>query len=264
MRELMIRAVCAGMLAFAGSAAMADSETNLEQRTFRIIPPWQNVAGQTQAYWAQKWWNWILNIRQDVNPNFEVPSATDPTGGKYASINNDGPIIFLPGSSAPGKTTRTVTIPPGRPLLVPVVNAEFVAFPTAYPCPDPLTVACGLGVIKSGLDDATGLSIEIDGVRFGQAFVRLFRPISTSVAELWVNPDPDNVYAPFGKPLGVFGYFPDKAVQDGYYVFLHHLTLGRHVIRTTGRIAAPFDVAFDVTTTVCVGVNTNVAGACRE
>ena len=264
MRKLMIGIVCAGIVACAASDAMAQSETSLEQRTFRIIPPSQNVAGQTQAYWAQKWWNWILNIRHDVNPNFEVPTAADPTGGKYASINNDGPVIFLPGSSTPGKTTRTLTIPPGRPLLVPIINAEFVAFPDAAPCPEPLTVACALSLFASGFDNASGLSIEVDGVRLGNTFVRMFRPTSTSVSDLWINPDPDNTYASFGKPPGIFGYFPNKAVQDGYYVFLHRLTLGKHTIRTTGFAAAPFNQGFDVTTTVCVGVNTNVAGACHE
>ena len=248
------------------SAAMAQTETSLDQRTFRIIPPLQNVAFQTQAYWAQKWWNWALNIRKDVNPNLEVPSATDPTGGKYASINNDGPIIFLPGSSTPGVTTRTLTIPPGRPLLVPIVIGFFVGFPTNDPCPgppEPLTLSCALGTMKSGFDNATNLSLTVDGVRLGQSFLQQFRQFSPALADLWINPDPENIYAIGGKPDGVFGYFPNKEAIDGYWVFLHSLTPGRHVIRTTGWIAPPRGPAFDVTTTVCVGINTNVAGACR-
>ena len=150
---------------------------------------------------------------------------------------------------------------------MPIINNIFIGFdkngvPDNSPCagpPEPLTLSCALGTMKSAFDNATGLSLTVDGVRLGNSFVRMFRPTSTSVADLWINPDPEKLLA-----LGVFGYFPNKAVQDGYYVFLHHLTPGKHTIRTTGFEAAPFAGSYDVTTTVCVGVNTNVAGACRN
>ena len=255
--------VCAVVVA---AARPVVAEDRVELLRVRIVAPWERVAGQTQAYWAQKWWNWAVNIRSDVNPNTERPSAKDPTGGKYASINNDGPIVFLPSSFGPvGPISRTLTVPPNRPVLVPILNAEFVSIPNAAPCPDPLTLSCALDLLKPIFDGASGLSLTVDGVRLSGEDVRQFRPTDAALSDLWINPFPDNIYAEQGiGTRDTFGYFHNRAAQDGYYVFLERLLPGRHKVRTTGTFGPPFNYTVDVTTIICVGVNTNVFEFCRE
>ena len=237
---------------------------------YRIVPPREQVAGQSQVYWAQKWWNWVLNIRGDINPNYKIPNYVDPTGGKYASINNDGPIVFLPGiltlkNYSSINFARTLTIPPDRPVLVVIRNTFFIAFPDAAPCPNPLTLACALTQVSPPLDSASGLSIEVDGHRLGNTAVKAFRQTDRELSDVWVNPYPENLYATLGlNDPKLYGYFPKVAVQDGYYVFIDHLSKGKHVIKTTGSVGAPYNNFVAVTSTVCVGVRTTVEGTCHE
>src|SRR5262249_22015247 len=71
----------------------------------QIVPPNQTVANQTQLFWAQAWWQWVLGINANVNPNL------DQTGAN-ASVSNGGPVFFLAGNFG-GTSARTIAVPFG-------------------------------------------------------------------------------------------------------------------------------------------------------
>ena len=57
----------------------------------QVVPPGDDVAGQSQLFWAQAWWQWALGIPAPNNP------LTDTTGAD-AGVNNGGPVFFLAGN----------------------------------------------------------------------------------------------------------------------------------------------------------------------
>ena len=100
--------------------------------TVQIVPPSSDVAGQSQLYWAQAWWQWAMGVPQpntgspDYNPVPPYNPLNDPTG-QYAGVNNNGPVFFLAGNAISGGVwTRTIRVPAGKPVFFPVLNAFFV------------------------------------------------------------------------------------------------------------------------------------------
>ena len=249
-----------GLVLSAGIANAQPISLDFTQSTTAatIIPPDRLVAGKTQLYWAEKYLNWLVNTRFAVNPNFENPGPDDPTGGKYISVNNDGPVVFLPITN-----DHTVTIPPNRPLLVPVSFAAFYGIPGGDSCNGTVSLACGLSQISPEVDGSTNLSLTVDGTRLEGATVRAFRQTSHSLSDVWLNPYPDNILPDVGyKTKNDYGYYAHTQVIDGFYIIVDHLSVGKHRISVTAtRGSGEQDYATD---TVCVGIRTNVFTACRE
>jgi hypothetical protein len=76
-----------------------------------IVNPDEHVAGYTQLFWAQTWWQWVLSI-----PNTQVANPLFDPNGNSAAIGNTGPVFFLVGTFG-GSATRTITIPFGKPVF---------------------------------------------------------------------------------------------------------------------------------------------------
>jgi hypothetical protein len=180
---------------------------------------------------AAQWWQWVLDTPASENP------LTDSTG-QFAAVNQPkGNVWFLAGNSG-GTTVRTVTIPAGKALFVPVANVFDVEDGTATPggtvfsVKKPLQVAQGF--VSSVISTAYGLSCSVDGT-----------PVPITAANLEVS-TPFSLHLPadnlFGLSAGV--YYP--AVDSGYYVLLNPLSAGQHTIHFTGSIAF-FGFSLDVT-----------------
>jgi hypothetical protein len=142
----------------------------------QIAQPDQPIAGQSQLFWAQAWWQWLLGIPTSVNPNLD-------TTGSNASVNNNGPVFFLAGNFG-GSSTRTVTVPYGKPVFFPVFN-EFFAAINAHggfdpkPCA-PLTISCAVAQASGPVSKASNMSVTIDNITLTNADVGTFRQTSTS------------------------------------------------------------------------------------
>ena len=87
--------------------------------TVQIVPPGNDVAGESQLFWPRPGGSGLWASPATNNP------LTDMTGAD-AGANNGGPVFFLAGSLAGGVYARTITVPVGKPVFFPVLNSFFV------------------------------------------------------------------------------------------------------------------------------------------
>jgi hypothetical protein len=161
-------------------------------------------------------------------------------------VNNNGPVFFLAGNLTGGPSARTFSVPAGRPIFFPMVNAfdiEFQPAPfcPAHPGPDPAdALACAFDFIP-GVGGATGLHATLDGQDLlGGGDGLNFRQTSTAffVFDL---PAGSLLESLFGLPPG-----PYDMVSDGFWIAVEGLTPGPHTLVFGGTIpelapgAAPF------------------------
>jgi len=201
-----------------------------------ILPPQSHAYGKSYSEWSAAWWQWAYSIPAPYDP------ITDQTG-QNAAVNQSGNVWFLAGNMG-GTTERTVTVPSGKALFIPILNFAYVGYPW-----DPIDqgyeqandVAGLLSLISWQMDGAT-MACEIDGIP-----VRHLSAYRTqSSAWYTVTLVDDNVYANlFGLPGG--DYHP--CVDTGYCLMLAPLNVGRHTIHFTGANAYGFslDVTYHLT-----------------
>jgi hypothetical protein len=215
--------------------------------TVQIVSPGGDVAGQSQLYWAQAWWQWAMGVPQPYDnpapPNNPVPPynpLNDPSG-QYAGANNNGPVFFLAGNAiAGGVWTRTITVPEGKPVFFPVLNAIYVPINSdgtygPSPCGTPLTLACALTVPPSYLVGAN-MAVQIDGISLDTAQIEPFRQTSTSYFSVALPADNVLDVTPIKNydqcvATGVGQPCSDLWVQDGFYITLDDLSVGTHILQ---------------------------------
>ena len=81
------------------------------------------IYGKTYAEWTAEWWKWALSFPIDSNP------ITDTTG-EYCDQGQSGPVWFLAGTNN-FTSERTCTIPAGKAIFYPVVNALWSECPNS-------------------------------------------------------------------------------------------------------------------------------------
>ena len=185
-----------------------------------VLPINSQPNERSYGQWAVAWWQWALSI----------PAATNPlldTTGEFAGVAQSGPVWFLGGSFG-GSAERTLTIPAGRAIFMPVHQWIFGA--SVGDCdPSNPGVACDVPTLRAAAAAATTavqvLEVSIDGHSVGQ--LRNYRALS---------PDSFSVTLPVGNVLELFGlptpagtYAPQ--VADGYWLMLTPLSVGKHTIR---------------------------------
>lgn len=165
--------------------------------------------GTSYGQWTGKWWQWMLSSPQNVNP------LTDQTG-KNCGQNQNGPVWFLAGTTG-GQATRSCNIPASKSILFPIINSE-----CSYSERPTLKTESDLAQCAKLQNAATtNLQVTLDGVNIQQ--LDKYR-ITSPLFNLTI--PANNV---FGSPVGT-----TQAVADGWYVFLHPLTLGKHELHFSG------------------------------
>ncbi|HEX2273985.1 MAG TPA: hypothetical protein VHG90_08945 [Acidimicrobiales bacterium] len=193
----------------------------------RVLPPRARPFGLTYEQWAARWWQWALAIPEDQNP------MLDPTGEDCA-VGQSGRVWFLAGTFGGGPATRVCTVPAGKALFFPIVNAVFVATEPGE------TEAIAHEVLREHIDqvDVSTLAVEVNGV----PIPNLGRYRAHSATFPVVFPE-DNV---FGVPAG---FYP-IAAADGYWIMLAPLPPGTHTVHFRGEL--PNGTLLDVTYTLIV------------
>jgi hypothetical protein len=177
------------------------------------------------------WWKWALGFSND-NPN----PFTDTTGA-LAGLNQDGHVFFMPGIAGPGSFSRTMTVPAGKPLLVPLVVTELSTLEGAGSTPTQVRSAD-----KSFADLIDSLHATIDRMPVPDLFSH--REVSPT---FHFDAASNN---PIGDPAGDSGI----AEADGYWLMLPPMSPGTHVINAGGAVSS-LGASFDLTTTIVVAAN---------
>ena len=180
-----------------------------------ILPINSTSHGKTYGEWTAAWWQWALGIPEAQNP------LTDTTG-QFSGVGQSGPVWFLAGTFG-FSAERTVTVPTGKSIFMPVHNWIFGA--GVFDC-DPTNpgVPCDVPALRdTAAAAATGAEVVetwIDGVMVNN--IRSYRAIS---------PEPFSIMFPpgavFGIPAG--NYYPH--VADGYWLMLTPFKKGSHTIK---------------------------------
>ena len=178
-----------------------------------IFPPDSQPYGLTYGEWTAKWWQWAHSIPTENNPQL------DQTGEDCIQAQNQtGPVWFLAGTGG-GSAERTCTIPTGKAILIPIINAAYVG--TAGETEEEMRTG-----VKEWIDTVTTVEASIDGVPLQN--LSNYRVQSSVFNDTLPN---DNV---LGEPEGTY-----LAVSDGYWVFLEPPPPGQHEIRLHGAIIDP-------------------------
>jgi hypothetical protein len=207
----------------------------------RIIPPNAQPYGMTYGEWSAKWWQWAYSLPVDQNPFFdENGSCANGANGQF------GPVWFLTGVfNVSGTAVRNCTVPAGKALFFPIINAEDATLESGATGED-------LRIYTTwAMSLVTNIAAEIDGV----AVVNLYD--YRAVSPLFVyGPLPENNMlqlfgfdAPAGSTsAGLPGVPPvPSAAADGYYLMLAPLPVGQHTIHFTGTFGDPVNFTLDIT-----------------
>jgi len=200
-----------------------------------VAPPQSSTHGQTYGAWAAAWWQWALSTPASINP------LTDTTG-QFAAVGQSGPVWFLAGVwGGSGTVVRECTVPPGKALLVPIVNWFDIGWGWTPDDNIPEIIQSFRDFLKSAVDQATDMACEIDGkpVRNIQAYREQSIEFTLTMPE-------DNL---FGMPeLAEVTDF--LGVDDGYYLLIEPLKAGTHTIHFHAQVLpdiAPMDVTYHLT-----------------
>ena len=182
-------------------------------------------AGETYGELSARWWEWLVSIPAEKNPNLDETGA-NCAQGQY------GNVWFL-GSSFGGSATRTCTIPKGKPIFLTIINAA------GYD-PQPQlgeTTILYRQIIGEWMDGAANLKCTLDGrpCAYNLFALRAQSPVFTAIQPK------DGVYSEYtdAKILG-------PMVADGYWVLLSPLRPGHHVLKFGGELP---DLGFSVDVT---------------
>ena len=114
-----------------------------------------------------EWWQWALSIPTDQNPQ------SDPTG-QFCMIGQRGPLWFLAGTFNGDVTTGTCSVSEDKTLFFPVANAININSPNVCGSPSENKLVKDLRAsIKSTIDGASGLSVQVDGISINKIIQRV-------------------------------------------------------------------------------------------
>lgn len=174
-----------------------------------VVPRNSSAYGNTYGEWSARWWQWLLSIPEDTNPNLD-------TTGENCAEGQAGPVWFLAGLFGSGKVTRNCTVLAGKALFFPILNGAFGSgvFDCEPTVPGVLCNLAALRVAATASMDEVKLKARLDG-----------KPLENLRGQRVTSPEftltiPDG--GVFGIPSGT--YTPQ--VADGYWLMLRPLSPG--------------------------------------
>ena len=185
-----------------------------------VLPPKSHPFGKSYTQWSEEHWQWLYSIPAANHPAFQDGnidlSAYQPPGHVWFLIGSFSPTPVASGFAA--TANRTATVPHGKALFFPIIDAEGS---TAEG--NGSTHAELLAAARGFLDPVSGLTCEIDGnpVPHLERY-RFETPVFT-----WGPLPADNI---LGLPAGA----TTDAVSAGYFLMLAPLSTGVHTLHFTG------------------------------
>lgn len=184
--------------------------------TPRVVPV-DTLKGQLYQGLSATWWQWEFSLPYDKNPWFDDK-------GKLAGNGQCGPIFFLTGSFTGEKVDRCITIPTGKYLFFPIINA----WADNIEVNPPMTFKQLQATAASYIDPVTKLYATVDGKNICNLFD--YRVKSKPFA-YWLPPEGNVIQVVFG--LDYKGWIC-PAASDGYWLLLEPLPEGKHILTFGG------------------------------
>ena len=223
-RARLLPLVALGVLLIAFAFPAAASATHPPAP--RVVPP----IGKVYDHLSVDWWQYILAQPAATNP------LNDPTGARCAT-GQHGLVFFLVGGFGDARIQRDdCTVPFGRLLFFPLVNAIDVHVPgDGLDTPE---------AVWEDLQTTLGFRVDsvfasVDGVPVQNLRPGRFRACAGPAAGC---APAFSIALPAGNLFGIDPGTYSPAVADGAYLLLAPLAPGRHTIRFggTGNLGAPF------------------------
>lgn len=228
-----------------------------------IASPTSTAYGLSYADWSAKHWQWLYSARVNTNQLALSPNPLFLDGNVDLGLHQPaGPVWFLGGmmvlntvqvTNFIGQATRSGTVPAGKAIFFPILDAESDN-PTT---PDAIT---GLlpghyttdqlrGMARATMDSATGMACQIDGVPVPNLSASLTTPyrVASPAFDFWLPaeaPPQENVIQYWG--MDVKGEVAG-AVADGAFLMLQPLPVGPHTIHLAGSIPGNPSFSLDIT-----------------
>jgi len=195
------------------------------------------LESQLLAGTTAQWWQFAISIPASVNQLLD-------TTGDNCMVGQRDPIWFLAGTFLGDKAERDCAIPAGVWLFFPVINSVQVNSPGICGQTGSLSVAELRNAAASVIDPATGMHIKVDGIEVNKP-VRIKSNVFATTFPV------DNIFNLLcGGPGSVHAGVYSRSVDDGYYVLLKPLSIGKHTL-TIDAVSGGFTVAITYNLTVC-------------
>jgi hypothetical protein len=215
-------------------AKSASADSPFVSQTGAPVNP--KIYGKTYGQWAAAWWQWAASFPDGANP---VQDLT----GDLCGLGQSGPVWFLAGTFGATGVQRNCTIPAGKGLFYPLVNAVWIDCPNsgdADVTDDEVRWVMANWTVAG--DSACQLTATLDTYQvFGEELPApvsgWMRPtVRTQSPVFRMNLPEDNIFNINGGtcaeplPAGKTG----RSITEGYWVMLPPLTAGEHVLTLHG------------------------------
>lgn len=227
--------VATAFLSIAGLPSVTVADNGLMSQ---IIAPDFVIAGRTYGEWSAAWWQWALSIPASSHPLFDKGDCTTGQSGQVFFLG--GKFCVLGDKSCNASLAkRKCTVPRGRNLFFPIVNAEDSVAEEIANGTGLRTINELRTLLQGVIDGTASLEVDLDG----KSLKDLSGIRAQSSVFGYTLPD-DNLFKASGENVGAGVYFP--AVDEGVYVMLQPLLPGSHLLHFTGSFPA-FSFSFNIT-----------------
>jgi hypothetical protein len=186
-----------------------------------VMSPTEKVAGQSQADYTVRWWQWANRVPDGDRP------YQDPSGSQCA-LNQSGDVWFLAGTDGTDDAHRQCTMPAGKYIFLPVINMLVNSAPG-----QPITCDEAKASAAANNEHLAEAEVLIDGQAVRN--IELHRVRSADCFDAF--PDATYLCECKCKQCTPRSYFP--AASDGYWLMLRPLAPGQHQIKVKARYDNP-------------------------
>jgi hypothetical protein len=234
-----------------GPATVGDSGDQ-ERDNPGVAPLQSNPYGASYAQWSARWWQYALSVPTSQSPFLDQTGANFAAGQSGNVWFLSGAFVFTPGPGEPppinpnlAQVDRHVTLPAGKALFFPVLNAEWDNLVPGGPNTT-YTVDQLRQLAKAGMDGAENMQVQVDGHSIKNVpSYRVQSPVFSYTL-------PDDNITSFASGVNVPGQTVSPAVGDGVYLMLRPLSVGKHVIHFSGDFGQgnfALDITYHITVT---------------
>jgi hypothetical protein len=176
--------------------------------------------GKTYGEWSAEWWQWAMSIPAESNPLQEGDCDQNQIGPVWYLAGNLGDVV--------GTEMRDCTVPRGKSIFFPLVNAIFFNAPE-----ESFEVEQKRFILDALFNEReptiNSRACELSATLDGYPAVYNFPIVRTQSPPFRIEFIEDNIFE-----VDPPGWVDEEVVSDGFWVMLPPLTAGAHELHFTG------------------------------